>query len=64
VRYRIHLGRPYAAPAFGSLVVAHATTVYLRWRETLRYHKNAAYQHEVDRVRDSTRWLLDNARRL
>jgi hypothetical protein len=64
VRYRNHLGQPYADPHFGSSVVAHATAIYLRWRETLRYHKNTAYPQEVGRVRDSTRWLLDNCRRL
>ena len=64
VRHRNYLGFAYSDPQFGSSVVAHAGVVYLRWRETLRYHKNAAYLHEVDRVRASTRWFLDNSDRL
>jgi hypothetical protein len=31
------------------------------WRETLRYHKNVAYRHEVQRVREAAEWLLSNS---
>lgn len=28
------------------------------WRETLRYHKNVAYWHEMNQVREAAEWLL------
>jgi hypothetical protein len=31
------------------------------WRETLRYHKNIAYVHEVTQVREAAEWLLTNS---
>ena len=30
------------------------------WSESLRYHKNVAYLHEVRRVKEATEWLLVN----
>jgi hypothetical protein len=34
------------------------------WSETLRYHKNLAYLHEVRQVREAAEWLLTNAHAL
>jgi len=34
------------------------------WRETLRYHKNVAYEHEVDHVRGAVSWLLSHEQSL
>ncbi len=34
------------------------------WKETLRYHKNFAYQHEVRQVRESIEWFLVNSKNL
>jgi hypothetical protein len=64
VRFRGLLGKGYADARFGDAVVDHGTRIYLRWRETLRYHKNQAYAHEVEKVRDSTTWLLDRSGQL
>ena len=30
------------------------------WNESLRYHNNVAYQHEVTKVRLAAEWLLAN----
>jgi hypothetical protein len=52
VRYRSNTpGLAYADPTFGSQVTAQAYILYGLWRETLRYHKNVAYPHEVARAR-------------
>lgn len=34
------------------------------WNETLRYHKNVAYLHEVRQVRVATEWFLVNSQSL
>jgi hypothetical protein len=60
VLHRQTRGLPYANPPFADDVRFHAEAVYDRWRETLRYHPNRAYQHEVNRVRSATNWLLDH----
>ncbi len=31
------------------------------WNETLRYHKNVAYPHELAQVREAAEWLLANS---
>jgi hypothetical protein len=31
------------------------------WRETLRYHKNVAYEYEMRQVRQATEWLLSHS---
>lgn len=35
--------------------------IWQLWRETLRYHKNVAYPHEVKQVREACEWLLANS---
>ncbi|HEX5272939.1 MAG TPA: hypothetical protein VFW33_20720 [Gemmataceae bacterium] len=64
VAHRVHAGQAYRSRHFRSAVVRNAWGIYLRWRETLRYHRNRAYGHEVMTVRGATRWLLDNSTRL
>jgi hypothetical protein len=67
VQSRATLGLPYPAPggrAFGVQVVANARRVYRVWRETLRYHKNVAYPHEVTQTRDAADWFLLHSRQL
>ncbi len=54
-------GLAYANLEFGSMVTAKAQSLYGHWRETIRYHKNIAYMHEVARVRDEAEWLLIHA---
>jgi hypothetical protein len=51
-------GLAYTDLAFGSQVTAKAYTLYGLWRETLRYHKNVAYPHELAQARDAAEWLL------
>jgi hypothetical protein len=64
VTHRTHAGKAYPSHRFRGAVVRNAVGVYLRWRETLRYHKNRAYAHEVRTVQGATCWLLDHSRRL
>lgn len=61
VTYRRTYHVNYADPDFERSVVLHAKCIYNRWRETLRYHKNRAYEFEVRQVHLATRWLLDHS---
>ena len=49
---------------FGNQVQSSGQRVGQLWRETLRYHKNRAYAHEVQQVRLATEWLLIHAKSL
>lgn len=64
VAHRASYHRPYSDPALGRNVLRHAGIAYSRWRETLRYHKNRAYGHEVAQMRLAASWFQINARRL
>jgi hypothetical protein len=57
VHKRTSLGLRYPSPSFANDFVGHAQTVYNRWRESLRYHHNQAYDFELNRVRLSVEWL-------
>ncbi|HZY85151.1 MAG TPA: hypothetical protein VFE78_09995 [Gemmataceae bacterium] len=48
-------------PAFGLEVQRQGQRLEWLWRETLRYHKNIAYPHEVMRAREAAEWLLTNS---
>ena len=48
----------YADPSFGQRVTFHATTVQTLWTESLRYHKNRAYEFELRRMQSSVSWLM------
>jgi hypothetical protein len=61
VRHRAVVGPRYNSLRFPALVIDHASRVYARWRETLRYRSNTPYRHEVEAVMESTLWLLVNA---
>ena len=50
----------YPIPGFGNVVVSAANRVHRLWRESLRYHKNAAYDYEMVQVRTASQWLLSN----
>lgn len=54
----------YQSPAFGNEVRRRSRSISVVWSEILRYHKNDAYEHEVERVRQATRWLLDHGAEL
>jgi hypothetical protein len=63
VRERIALGVAYPNP-FALDLQQHGARISRLWTESLRYHKNVAYKHEVKRVRDAVDWLLVNETRL
>ena len=48
----------YLRPGFGIEVVRRGQRLDLLWSESLRYHKNVAYGHEVRRVKNAVEWLL------
>ena len=48
-------------PAFAAQIQGYGQRIWQFWRETLRYHKNRAYLHEVRQVREATAWLLVNS---
>jgi hypothetical protein len=52
-------GRAYA-PAIARQVQACGQRIGRLWNESLRYHNNLAYQHEVTQVRLAAEWLLVN----
>jgi hypothetical protein len=65
VGYRSHFpGVAYAQPSFGDEIKRRGRWIEPLWSETLRYHKNVAYSHEVERVRQATGWLLTNSIKL
>jgi len=53
-------GKAYP-PSFGTGVLTHGQRIEQVWSETLRYHKNYAYPHEVRRVREAAEWYLSNS---
>lgn len=52
-------GMAYSA-ADAQQIQACGQRIGLLWSETLRYHKNVAYIHEVTQVRLAAEWLLAN----
>jgi len=57
-------GRGYPSPNFGIEIQLRALRIESLWAETLRYHKNVAYLHEVRRVQEAAEWFLANASHL
>jgi hypothetical protein len=53
-------GAAYPHP-FDREVQVCGHSIGLLWSETLRYHKNVAYPHEVRKVREAAGWLLANS---
>jgi len=49
---------------FGREVQVCGQNIGELWSESLRYHKNRAYLHEMNQVREAAEWLLANARAL
>jgi hypothetical protein len=52
----------YANPGFGLEIMDRGQRLGRLWAETLRYHKNVAYAHEVRQVRQAVEWLLAHSR--
>lgn len=51
-------GRSYARPGFSDEVRLRGRRIEPLWSETLRYYRNVAYSHEVDRVIKAAGWLM------
>lgn len=51
----------YPDLTFGSQVVARAQSLHSLWNETIRYHKNTAYAHEVSRARKEAQWFYTHS---
>ncbi|MEX0704926.1 MAG: hypothetical protein WD069_22695 [Planctomycetales bacterium] len=56
-------GDPFT-PSFARQVQSCGQRIQQLWNETLRYHKNRAYLHEVRQVREAASWLLANSEEL
>jgi hypothetical protein len=54
-------GKAYPQAGFANRILGEVRSLHLLWGETLRYHKNIAYLHEVWRARLAAEWLLANA---
>jgi hypothetical protein len=54
-------GGKYLLASFGDEIKERGRRIEPIWSETLRYHKNIAYHHEVERVMAAAGWLLNNA---
>jgi hypothetical protein len=48
-------------PTFEFLVQSCGRRIGEIWKETLRYRRNVAYAHEVERIRADAEWLLLNS---
>jgi len=54
-----HPDRELEYPAdFGDRVQANGQRIGQLWNETLRYHKNKPYSHEVAQVREAVEWIV------
>jgi len=51
---------PHADTRFTELLRVHVEATASLWSESMRYHKNTAYPHEVGRVRESCEWVVEN----
>lgn len=63
VAERVFLGKAYSA-SFAMEIQRQGQRIGQLWSETLRYHKNVAYSHEVAQVREAVEWLVINAKSL
>jgi predicted alpha/beta hydrolase len=58
INTRAALRIAYLDRRFGSQLVGHVSRLQRLWRETLRYHRNNAYEYETAQVRAAAAWLL------
>ncbi len=61
IETRQEFGLEYPTRLFSADLIRNTNRVYLIWRETLRYHPNVAYDHEVGAVRRCVDWFRDHA---
>ena len=60
VAYRSAHGPKYSDVAFADALRTHVKTIHRFWSESLRYHRNIAYNYEVEQVRSASQWVIDN----
>jgi hypothetical protein len=56
-------GWHYPDPAVGRSLRRQVQVLGRLWSETLRYHKNRAYDYEVRQAREAVEWLIANSAR-
>lgn len=57
-------GMTYLDPTFPKSMRARTRPLQRLWSEVLRYHKNVAYAHEMQQVREAVEWLLSHSSQL
>jgi hypothetical protein len=62
VAYRASRALVYPDSNFAAVLLVNIAAVSVRWTEVIRYHKNVAYEHELNRVRTSCAWVLAHRR--
>lgn len=60
VAYRGDRGISYRDPGFGDMLYSNVIAIHRLWSESLRYHRNIAYPHELGRARVACEWILGN----
>jgi hypothetical protein len=60
VAYRADRQLVYTDPELGETMLANTLIVHERWVETIRYHANVAYLHELARVQQACGWILEH----
>ncbi len=60
VAYRNRNGLLYTGAGFARFLTVNVAIVRGRWTETIRYHKNIAYRHELDRVTQACDWIVEH----
>ena len=60
VAYRTSRTLVYADTTLAATLIEHVAMIHDRWTETIRYHKNTAYQHELVRVAGACDWLTNH----
>ena len=58
VAYRSRYGPGYTDPGFAASLADNTAAVHARWTEVIRYHRNTAYAHELQRVRAAADWFV------
>ncbi len=60
VTFRRAKGLLYPDPGVSHLLITNVSRVGELWAETVRYHKNTAYGHELARVENACQWLVEH----
>jgi len=60
IAYRSATGQKYYHPEFSDLLRTHVITIHTLWSENLRYHRNIAYNFELNGVRTACEWIREH----